>query len=406
MKSKAARTGVKTVYMFDAPEAQFLSAVVRGDISQRSAECIRELHGKHINWRILSSFYLAPLMYSKTKDFYKGIGIPEDVFETWKNAYFCTLLKNILSLKNIEELAGEFRRRNIELVFLKGAAELVSVYQRDPGICPMSDIDALIRQSDLCRVDAILTNELGYVQTSLKSRFERNYVKPQSLPLDLHWGFFQEGDDFLEFEEDLLRGCFEKKEEVALNHAGVPIPDSTTHLLIRILHGVKREHFKDTTSSLWFLTALHDFDTMDKRQEIDLIELSCKIRQILRYATTTIDWSRITRSFQGLEKDLKLRRLFAVCRFCGITEIPESFYSVFKVPARVSRSYYKRLIRDRNRSIVTKSFSRMLAGESSFRIFLVFLLAYLIGARNYFILRHNVRKLFRSFHPGSPSHFV
>lgn len=98
--------------------------------------------------------------------------IPAGVYEQLENIYYCTLGKNILLSKELEEVAGLLEKENIELIIFKGLMLAETLYQ-DLGLRTMSDIDILAREDDLIRINSLL-KRIGYfsnIEINEKSGF-------------------------------------------------------------------------------------------------------------------------------------------------------------------------------------------------------------------------------------------
>jgi len=59
----------------------------------------------------------------------------------------------------LSALCGEFRQRGLQAILLKGGALIETVYRGHPGLRPLSDLDLLIKTSDLPAVTEILEKQ-------------------------------------------------------------------------------------------------------------------------------------------------------------------------------------------------------------------------------------------------------
>lgn len=98
-------------------------------------------------YRRLSSKSLAP-------------AVPDSVLQKLKDLYFCSAMCNRKVRDDAGAVLGALRRNGIEVAVLKGAYLAEAVY-RDVALRPMTDIDLLVRSSELARAEKILV-ELGF----------------------------------------------------------------------------------------------------------------------------------------------------------------------------------------------------------------------------------------------------
>jgi len=87
--------------------------------------------------------------------------VPGDVREKLMHLYTSSLKANINKRKEMTGLARAFARENVELIFLKGAALIATVYRDDIALRPMTDIDVLVRTQDLRKAREIISR-MGY----------------------------------------------------------------------------------------------------------------------------------------------------------------------------------------------------------------------------------------------------
>jgi hypothetical protein len=99
-------------------------------------------------YRRLSSKSLAP-------------AVPDPVRQRLKDLYSCSAMWNRKVLDDARVVLAALRRNGIEVAVLKGAHLAEAVY-RDVALRPMTDIDLLVRSSELARAEKILV-ELGFV---------------------------------------------------------------------------------------------------------------------------------------------------------------------------------------------------------------------------------------------------
>ena len=165
-----------------------------GRISARSGE---------IDWEriLLRGYRVAPEIYFRARNTYPDFDIPKEIGERIERQYVESLARNERIRCCSRELALTFRQEKINLVFLKGAALLDTLYKEDPALRFMNDLDVLVRKNDLARAGEILRRE-GYFRDSghedhggkrEKHLFHQLYFGNQ-ISLELHWDIDRRND--------------------------------------------------------------------------------------------------------------------------------------------------------------------------------------------------------------------
>jgi hypothetical protein len=378
--------------MFDTPEAKFLIAIVSQDDPCQLKEELRRLCEKIIDWQKVSYTPLNPAMYFATKDFYNDIGIPADIFQKWGKEYWYYTAMNMQSFEEIKTIANGFEKNNIDLIFLKGATEIVTVYSDNPGLRIMRDLDLLIRPSDLDRAGEIMEKELGYVSEHsyvLKGNIPRSYVKTGCKLVDIH-STLSLDFEYLP-EKDFINECFEKKESIAADGAEVCVPDPTSRLALCILHGIKYDHFPCRVCWYWQeeIVSTAAFETVQYKYVADL---AYKIKNMVRYSGNRIDWERIKGHLQGCENKHRIRLVLAVCRACCIDEIPADVYSLFRIPRKVNNGFLKRTRRQAEACFLGNAFSRLLKKSLTLKALAKYMLAFFVDLETLWYARNIYRK--------------
>jgi hypothetical protein len=101
---------------------------------------------------------MAPLLYVHLRD--AGVQLPLAVRRELQGRYLRHRHANQVRTRVLREILQLYERAGIPVLVLKGGALMHLVYQ-EPGLRPMSDLDILVRGSDLWRARDLLT-ELGF----------------------------------------------------------------------------------------------------------------------------------------------------------------------------------------------------------------------------------------------------
>ncbi|OLP18631.1 hypothetical protein BST81_10120 [Leptolyngbya sp. 'hensonii'] len=138
---------------------------------------------------------VAPLLFQALRG--QAI-VPAWVEAQLEAAYYRNACRNALLLHELAAVLQALARVGIEVIVLKGVALAELVY-RDIGVRPMSDLDLLIRSTDVGRARHILA-DLGYTPLDLEMqagyteefRNEATFGKQglTEICIDLHWRLF------------------------------------------------------------------------------------------------------------------------------------------------------------------------------------------------------------------------
>src|SRR5450759_4325761 len=117
------------------------------------------------DWDVLmevSGWYgITPLLYYRLKTFHPVTPIPANVMERLRQVYLQCSGRNMQLYHELGKVLGRLRQYGIPVIALKGTHLAVAVY-RNIALRPMGDIDLLVKQTDLLRVQEILV-EQGYI---------------------------------------------------------------------------------------------------------------------------------------------------------------------------------------------------------------------------------------------------
>ncbi len=101
--------------------------------------------------------------------------IPASVLQELREDYLYSSWKNMRRYHKLTKVLADLRSRDIPVIVLKGAALAELVYE-SIALRPMNDVDLLIRNEDVWKVDEVLSPEYENV-TRLLSKRHANWVK-------------------------------------------------------------------------------------------------------------------------------------------------------------------------------------------------------------------------------------
>ena len=113
---------------------------------------------------------VTPLLYYRLKTSGLTAHIPTEVKQTLRKTYLYSAQRNTRIYDELPKVLAALQNARITVIVLKGAALAELVYQ-DIASRPMSDIDLLVRDEDIRRIDGVLPL-LGYgnIEFSLSER--------------------------------------------------------------------------------------------------------------------------------------------------------------------------------------------------------------------------------------------
>jgi hypothetical protein len=155
-----------------------------------------------INWdaavRRAVEHDIAPLVYFTLQQTGLAARVARSVLTPLRNSYYANAVRNDLIFRELESVLRAFRIQGVDAVALKGAALADAVYE-NRALRPMSDIDLLIRKSDVPAVEELLKargyalhgREPGMRSWYLASHYHLPFIR-QLNPLlkvcvEIHW---------------------------------------------------------------------------------------------------------------------------------------------------------------------------------------------------------------------------
>lgn len=136
--------------------------------------------------------------------------LPKDLVTYLHNFTTINRNRNSTILEQIENLSQLLKTNNINHVFLKGAALLVSGYYKDIGERMIGDIDLLVDQTQIPNTMAIIrsngyTKTIGYAYQTIGFRHEDRLINPKELAaIEVHSALFHQPNDKLILPKTIL----------------------------------------------------------------------------------------------------------------------------------------------------------------------------------------------------------
>ncbi|MBF8276032.1 MAG: hypothetical protein HW390_1105 [Candidatus Brocadiaceae bacterium] len=147
----------------------------------------------------LKNQWVSPLLYWKITTRSSTSLLPHHVVEHLRNAFLWSRFRTMQMEKQLSVLLNAFQHAGIDILILKGPALARSVYP-DPATRPSSDLDILIKPSQVERA-GVLLQELGYLLETkrfmpfLKNIYKDEIFKPTGKTrnlrgIELHWDLY------------------------------------------------------------------------------------------------------------------------------------------------------------------------------------------------------------------------
>lgn len=380
--------------MLNYPEVKFLLTILKHDDSSKLKHELGRLDLKDLDWELLTRSTLLPIFYKKTKNFYREINVPENVFDIWKHRHFLMEVLNKIRMKALKEVAIEFKRSGIVFLVMKGAAELLTVYRDDYGMRPMGDIDILIKRSDLPTAEEILIR-LGYSlktyseagrDKAAKLGREKNYIKKHAIApiiLDLHWEVISFATGTISHIGEMLTvSYFENTATAQDDIIDIPVPDPTNIILTSALHGIKDFHYLTTTGLCWHINSVRDIYKVEFYCLMHYLVLAYRIKVLSRFNGLKVKWDDFFDKTRPMKDDPRFKQLLAACRLCGIENGLENAYRESGIPPVISEKYWRTLTRRSDRFFILDTMRNMRRDDISIRVMAAYLFTYIFGLRS------------------------
>lgn len=298
---------------------KFVLECVRADSRNESISAIKNLEeSKHsINWAVIATHgeKIAPFLYLRLNKSYKKVPVPPRISYKIKFDYLSQVKKNQEIKQMIRELTEKFTRAHIDLIFLKGAAHLMTVYKRDEGLRPMEDLDILIRKESLPKVGTTLRG-IGYVEDyerlskEFKGHLSRDYFEKKHfhyiyykgrIRLELHW------DIAFKHNPLTMQKLWEFSELIPIDGIKMRILNAEGSIFIACLNFNK--DFSQIFKREWFQS-----EDARSRAFYYTIFFLYEIKQLLEYYKGKIVWDNFLLLAKSIKKEYELFTLLALAK--------------------------------------------------------------------------------------------
>lgn len=133
---------------------------------------------------------VTPLLYHRLRTCYPDLPIPDGITEKLQQAHLGNSARNLRLYSHLGKVLRLLRLENIPVIALKGAHLAEFVYAHH-ALRSMNDLDLLVHEEDLMKVDALLL-EMGCTPTEYHRTVDGNcefaYIMPkQDVYLEIHW---------------------------------------------------------------------------------------------------------------------------------------------------------------------------------------------------------------------------
>lgn len=149
------------------------------------------------DWDVLiaesARYGLAPLLYHRLRTFHSNIAVPAEATARLRQLYLQSAGRATRLFHELGKVLGRLRQANIPVIALKGA-HLAELVYGNTALRPMNDVDVLVHQDDLTRVEAALLG-MGYAPSECHRQVaDDNYDFVYALPnrelfVEVHWNF-------------------------------------------------------------------------------------------------------------------------------------------------------------------------------------------------------------------------
>ena len=182
--------------------------------------------------KLASSHLLIPCLYSKLSKSSIRKNLPKDFINYIKNIYQINKERNKTLIKEISEISEIFNKNNVNHVFLKGSANLISNLYEDIGERMVGDIDILVKKNQIAYANNLLKDN-GYFENKIKlfivvstSHYPRHKKKNKVFAVELHSEILELNNSMILKPSEILR----KK----IQFRGIWVPNITDQYLSNI----------------------------------------------------------------------------------------------------------------------------------------------------------------------------
>ncbi|MFS3928279.1 nucleotidyltransferase family protein [Priestia flexa] len=204
---------------------------------------------QNIDWRLFLDLVhhhrCQPIIYLKLKDMPETI-VPLEVIQALQQTYTKNTFKMLQLSGEMEQISKLFAENEVKTLFLKGPALAHHLYG-DISLRTSKDLDVLVRETDLDKVDALLLAS-GYVKDgapSLLNGTKRKthhveYVHSQKkIQIEIHWRLHNPPVKEPSFDE-----LWQRKSRSALTSSPVFFLGEEDLFLHLVVHGARHGWFR------------------------------------------------------------------------------------------------------------------------------------------------------------------
>ena len=279
--------------------------------------------------KLSSSHLMLPALFSNIDKKSLGHLFPEDFMEYIKNIYSINKARNVILLKEAKELSDLLYKNNINHIFLKGTALLLSDVFEDIGERMIGDIDFIIKHLDEGRIRNLLHknnyySDYPYLSKLFKSKhLPRQINKNKTIAIEPHTELLSGVNSFI-FNSTRLIDDF-KEETKAIK------TPSKSFLFDHCIYALQLED-KGFFSSCHSHRSIYDIYKLNSKNSLTIKNIKKDI--YIKHFFITIDKFKIfditiTTTFFGsyYEKSFRAVRLFSLKVYMRFMQIVELFVS-------------------------------------------------------------------------------
>jgi hypothetical protein len=249
----------------------------------------------------------------------RALGVDHPLMKTFKGIYRRTWYENQIAFHHTSAVLRSLEQAGIPTLLLKGAA-LVSVYYKDAGLRPMSDVDILVptdKAADAIRVLMSMSctprgERRASVERLVQSEVFKEFVHSEHFSdaggreFDLHWHVLTEC-----LEPDADDDFWNASVPVFLSRASTRVLCPADQLLHLCFHGAE---WNEVPPVRWIADAM-----------------------IVMRASPDLDWERVVHQAQKRGLVLEMKNAFAYLRRALNAQIPQMVFHALE-NSSVSRS--------------------------------------------------------------------
>lgn len=204
---------------------------------------------QNIDWRLFLNLVhhhrCQPIIYLKLKDMPQTI-VPLEVIQALQQTYTKNTFKMLQLSGEMEQISKLFAENEIKTLFLKGPALAHHLYG-DISLRTSKDLDVLVRETDLDKVDALLLAS-GYVKggapfllngTKRKSHHVEYVHSQKKIQIEIHWRLHNPPVKEPSFDE-----LWQRKSRSALTSSPVFFLGEEDLFLHLVVHGARHGWFR------------------------------------------------------------------------------------------------------------------------------------------------------------------